>query len=195
MEKAIKKYWPVFLVPTYECDYEPCHFSMEEGYDAMVRLIMRSPDLTAVFALGDAIALGAMRAVFDMGLSIPGDLSLVGFDGVNSSQFSIPRLTTIRQETPSSSRCGAWKRFWLVWAARPSPCVRWSRSSCSSARACGRFRQKIVPVPHPPQMVATMRPMPLRRRSAFPPAALPRRQKRDGPVRGRPGFRLVKGGE
>ena len=60
---------------------------------------MRSPDLTAVFALGDAIALGAMRAVFDMGLSIPGDLSLVGFDGVNLSQFSIPRLTTIRQDT------------------------------------------------------------------------------------------------
>lgn len=83
----------------YERDYEPCHFSMEEGYDAMVRLIMRSPDLTAVFALGDAIALGAMRAVFDMGLSIPGDLSLVGFDGVSSSQFSIPRLTTIRQDT------------------------------------------------------------------------------------------------
>lgn len=83
----------------YERDYEPCHFSMEEGYDAMVRLVMRSPDLTAVFALGDAIALGAMRAVFDMGLSIPGDLSLVGFDGVNSSQFSIPRLTTIRQDT------------------------------------------------------------------------------------------------
>ena len=83
----------------YERDYEPCHFSMEEGYDAMVRLIMRSPDLTAVFALGDAIALGAMRAVFDMGLSIPGDLSLVGFDGANSSQFSIPRLTTIRQDT------------------------------------------------------------------------------------------------
>ena len=83
----------------YERDYEPCHFSMEEGYDAMVRLVMRSPDLTAVFALGDAIALGAMRAVFDMGLSIPGDLSLVGFDGVNSSQFSSPRLTTIRQDT------------------------------------------------------------------------------------------------
>lgn len=83
----------------YDRDYEPCHFTMEEGYDAMVRLVMRAPDLTAVFALGDAIALGAMRAVFDMGLSIPGDLSLVGFDGVNSSQFSIPRLTTIRQDT------------------------------------------------------------------------------------------------
>lgn len=83
----------------YDRDYEPCHFTMEEGYDAMVRLVMRAPDLTAVFALGDAIALGSMRAVFDMGLSIPGDLSLVGFDGVNSSQFSIPRLTTIRQDT------------------------------------------------------------------------------------------------
>lgn len=83
----------------FDRDYEPCHFSMEEGYDAMVRLIMRSSDLTAVFALGDAIALGAMRAVFDMGLRVPDDLSLVGFDGVSSSQFAIPRLTTIRQDT------------------------------------------------------------------------------------------------
>lgn len=83
----------------YERDFEPCHFSMEEGYDAAVRLIMRSPDLSAIFALGDAIAIGAMRAVFDMGLRIPDDISVAGFDGLSSSQFCVPRLTTIRQDT------------------------------------------------------------------------------------------------
>lgn len=83
----------------YERDFEPCHFSMEEGYDAAVRLIMRSPDLTAVFALGDAVAIGAMRAVFDMGMRIPEDISIAGFDGLAAGQFSVPRLTTIRQDT------------------------------------------------------------------------------------------------
>lgn len=82
-----------------ERDYEPSRFSMEDGYDALVRLLWRSPDLTAIFALGDAIALGAMRAVFDMGKTVPEDISVVGFDGVGSSRFSVPRLTTVRQNT------------------------------------------------------------------------------------------------
>ena len=83
----------------YERDFEPCHFAMEDGYDAAVRLIMRSRDLTAIFALGDAIAIGAMRAVFDMGLRIPDDISIAGYDGLSAGQFCVPRLTTIRQDT------------------------------------------------------------------------------------------------
>ncbi|AEB07316.1 transcriptional regulator, LacI family [Coriobacterium glomerans PW2] len=83
----------------FERDYEPCRYSMEAGYEAIVRLLARSPDITAVFALGDVIALGAARAVFDMGRRIPEDLSLAGFDGIASSQFSVPRLTTICQDS------------------------------------------------------------------------------------------------
>lgn len=82
-----------------EKQYEPCRFSMAEGYEAAKRLLERSPGITALFALGDVIALGAMRAAADMGLSIPGDISIVGFDGTASSEYSIPRLTTVKQDT------------------------------------------------------------------------------------------------
>lgn len=80
-------------------DYEPCRYSMNDGYEALVRLMMRSPDLTAVFALSDVIALGIIRAVADLGRSVPDDLSVAGFDGIVLSQFSVPRLMTIRQDT------------------------------------------------------------------------------------------------
>ena len=81
----------------YERDYEPCAFLEGAGYDAARRLLERTSDLTAVFALGDVIAFGALRALADQGLSVPGDISLVGFDDTSFSQFSVPRITTIRQ--------------------------------------------------------------------------------------------------
>lgn len=79
--------------------YEPCRYSMAEGYRAAKRLLEREPGLTAVFALGDVIALGAMRAICDLGLRVPEDISIVGYDGIAASNFSIPRLTTIRQDS------------------------------------------------------------------------------------------------
>ena len=81
----------------FERDYEPCAFLEDAGYNAARRLLERTSDLTAVFALGDVIAFGALRALADQGLSVPGDISLVGFDDTSFSQFSVPRITTIRQ--------------------------------------------------------------------------------------------------
>ncbi len=78
--------------------YEPCRYSMEEGYRAASRLLQKEPGLTAIFALGDVIALGAMRALADRGFKIPEDISVVGYDGIVSSEYSIPRLTTVRQD-------------------------------------------------------------------------------------------------
>lgn len=82
-----------------ERDYEPCAFTEGAGYDAARRLLDRTRDLTAVFALGDAIAFGARRAAADAGLAVPDDLSLVGFDDISFSQFCVPRITTIRQDS------------------------------------------------------------------------------------------------
>lgn len=81
-----------------ETDFEPCHFSLNDGYEAVVNLLMRSPDITGIFALGDVVAIGALRALFDMGRSVPEDISIVGFDGIDFSQFIQPRLTTIHQD-------------------------------------------------------------------------------------------------
>ena len=82
----------------YERDYEPCDFLEAGGYEAARRLFERAGDLTAVFALGDVVAFGALRAIADRGLSVPGDVSLVGFDDTAFSQYAIPRITTIRQD-------------------------------------------------------------------------------------------------
>ena len=77
--------------------YEPALFEMEEGYQAMGRLLDKMPDLTAVFAMSDVMAVGAMRAIRDRGLRVPEDVSMVGFDGIALIDYLAPKLTTIRQ--------------------------------------------------------------------------------------------------
>lgn len=78
---------------------EQCRYSMPDAYAAAERLLLRRPDLTAVFALSDVMALGAIRAFCDMGKRVPEDISVVGYDGVVTGQYSLPRLTTIKQDT------------------------------------------------------------------------------------------------
>ncbi|MBN1486990.1 MAG: LacI family DNA-binding transcriptional regulator [Anaerolineae bacterium] len=70
-------------------------FSEEGGYYAMRRLLSQSPQ--AVFVASDPMAMGAMRALHEAGLSIPEDVALVGFDDIPASARSNPPLTTIRQ--------------------------------------------------------------------------------------------------
>ena len=93
---------------SFDCarDYEPCPFSAEVGYQAAKRLLLRTPDLTAIFAISDSIAIGAMRAFRDMGLHTPRDISLVGFDGIVPTRYTIPRLATIEQDVELLARRG-----------------------------------------------------------------------------------------
>ncbi|MEV0598964.1 LacI family DNA-binding transcriptional regulator [Streptomyces sp. NPDC050315] len=66
------------------------------GYDAALELLRRSPDLTAIVAANDTIALGACAALRDRGLSIPQDVSVAGFDDLPFSMDAVPALTTMR---------------------------------------------------------------------------------------------------
>ena len=61
---------------------EHCRFSMEDAYAATGRLMDRCPDLTAIFALSDVMAMGAIRALHDRGLRVPEDVSVMGYDGI-----------------------------------------------------------------------------------------------------------------
>ena len=58
---------------------------------------MRFRDFTAVFAGNDQMALGFSHACREMGLSIPGDISIVGFDDIPEAAHFYPPLTTVRQ--------------------------------------------------------------------------------------------------
>ena len=64
----------------------------------MNRLLEKMPDVTAVFAMADMMAIGAIRAVRDAGLRVPEDISVLGFDGLELGNYTVPRLTAIGQQ-------------------------------------------------------------------------------------------------
>jgi LacI family transcriptional regulator len=67
------------------------------GYRVVKRLLQSGEAFTAILAFNDVSALGAIRAVFEAGLRVPEDVSVVGFDDIQSAEFQHPGLTTIRQ--------------------------------------------------------------------------------------------------
>lgn len=72
-----------------------CDFTMQGGYVACARLLARLAP-TAVVAVNDVVAIGAMHCASDRGLSVPGDLSIVGFDDLTFAEYAQPALTTVR---------------------------------------------------------------------------------------------------
>ncbi|MEP6704165.1 MAG: LacI family DNA-binding transcriptional regulator [Acidobacteriota bacterium] len=71
--------------------------SPEVGYSAMKTLLATGEKFTAVFAFNDISAIGAIRALEEMGLRVPADVSVLGFDDIYAAAFHNPALTTIRQ--------------------------------------------------------------------------------------------------
>jgi LacI family transcriptional regulator len=71
--------------------------SPEVGYSAMKSLLATGERFTAVFAFNDISAIGAIRALEEMGLRVPADVSVLGFDDIYAAAFHNPALTTIRQ--------------------------------------------------------------------------------------------------
>lgn len=79
--------------------YEPCRYALTDAYAAAQKLLERCPALTAIFAISDVTAMGVIRALRDMGRQVPEDISVVGYDGIVTGQYFLPRLTTVRQDT------------------------------------------------------------------------------------------------
>jgi DNA-binding LacI/PurR family transcriptional regulator len=75
------------------------------GYEAMETLLLRAPDLDAVFCASDLMAAGALHALDTAGRSVPGDVPVVGFDDATTASLTRPKLTTIRQ--PIYAMCRA----------------------------------------------------------------------------------------
>lgn len=71
-------------------------YDRRSGYDATLELLRREPEVTAIVAANDTVALGACAAVRDRGLRIPQDISVAGFDDLPFSVDAVPALTTVR---------------------------------------------------------------------------------------------------
>ncbi|MCD0453770.1 LacI family transcriptional regulator [Actinocorallia sp. API 0066] len=82
-------------------------FSEESGAAAMRDLLARAPDLDAVYAASDPMAIGAMGELRKAGRSIPGDVAVVGFDDSASARLTVPPLTSVHQPVEEMGRAMA----------------------------------------------------------------------------------------
>lgn len=72
-------------------------FKLKSGIKAMEKILKRDSEITAVFAASDEMGVGAIKAIKNAGLKVPGDISVIGFDDNIISLASDPELSTIRQ--------------------------------------------------------------------------------------------------
>ncbi len=79
----------------------------EIGYKPMQALLEKTRDFTAIFCFNDIAAIGTVRALKDAGLCVPQDVSVVGFDDIQSAAYCTPSLTTVRQPLAEMGKRGA----------------------------------------------------------------------------------------
>ena len=81
--------------------------SPELGYPVVQQLLSSGQKFTALVCFNDISAIGAIRALRDLGLSVPGDVAVIGFDDIKAAAYISPNLTTIRQPLKEMGRFAA----------------------------------------------------------------------------------------
>jgi DNA-binding LacI/PurR family transcriptional regulator len=81
--------------------------ALDSGSEAATRLLARRQRPTAIFAVSDVLALGTLSAAQALGIPVPGDLSVVGFDDIDEAAHSRPSLTTVAQDLRGQGRQAA----------------------------------------------------------------------------------------
>ncbi len=106
IEKAARQYdLPIF--PALVAQLEGDSSSPELGYEATRKLLASHQRFTALFAFNDISAMGAIRALREAKLQVPKDVSVVGFDDIQSAAYQNPALTTVRQPLREMGRIAA----------------------------------------------------------------------------------------
>jgi len=75
----------------------PGLFTQESGYQAAHLLLQQHPDITAIFAGNDNMAIGAIETLRESGLRVPDEVAIIGFDDISAASVVVPSLTTMRQ--------------------------------------------------------------------------------------------------
>ena len=81
-------------------------FTPQDGYNLMKKALEHSHRPTAFFIASDPMAIGAYKAIAEAGLSVPGDISIVSFDDIQTAQFLVPALTTVKVHTEFMGETG-----------------------------------------------------------------------------------------
>lgn len=123
-----------------------------QGYQATLELLLRDPNITAIACFNDQLAMGVYQALNQIGLSIPGDISVVGFDDLILISAGLrPGLTTVGLPHYEMGREAAEKLIQLCEEKNETPetvLIRGGlaiRDSVSVPRSPGQHRKKVVP--------------------------------------------------
>ena len=76
---------------------ETVSFSMDAAFKRTEQLLAQRPDVTAIFAVADTMAIAAMKAIANAGRSVPENISIIAIDGIEMSLYTTPTLTTLEQ--------------------------------------------------------------------------------------------------
>jgi LacI family transcriptional regulator len=117
-------------------------FTIAGGERAAGHLLARPQPPTAIFALSDSMAIGVLRAARARGLTVPADLSVVGFDDAEPASLVTPALSTVRQPLQEMGRAAVGVLYRLI-AGQPIDAPRLELSTRlvvrqSTAAPCGR---------------------------------------------------------
>lgn len=110
-------------IPFDERMFLPACFSWDEGYAAMKRFLDGGGEATAVFAMSDVQAVGAIRAILDSGRTVPGDISVLGFDGTPVARFYNPTLATLCQPAAEIAKTSVKLVLGCIERQRPAKTV------------------------------------------------------------------------
>lgn len=91
-------------VPYEDSGYVKTRLTLPDAYAAALEYFRRCPDTTAAFCMGDSAALGVIRALRDLGLSVPENVSVMGVDGIEIGRYTTPRLSTVVQPVQEIAR-------------------------------------------------------------------------------------------
>lgn len=83
-----------------------CGSSIQDGYSATQQILTQPSPPTAIIILNDMLAVGALRATIDLGLSVPEDVSIASFDNTFMASYTVPRLTTVETNAVEIGRSG-----------------------------------------------------------------------------------------
>jgi DNA-binding LacI/PurR family transcriptional regulator len=105
--EAVAKQLGIRISPALVAQLEGDSPTPQPGYKAAKRLLAAGKPFTALFAFNDISAMGAIRAFREAGLHVPQDVSVVGFDDIQSAAYQNPGLTTVRQPLREMGRIAA----------------------------------------------------------------------------------------
>jgi LacI family transcriptional regulator len=129
----------------------PANYVESGGLAAMNMLLDRGLPFTAAFAANDDSAYGALLALHRRGLRVPDDVSVVGFDDVSHSAFSLPPLTTVRQPLRELGREAANAIVALIGGRKPP------RGAVARLELIVRESTRALPIEAPVSVTAPMR--------------------------------------